>query len=96
MERGTLSEQRDEKGRETFAKMELLRLAVPRRALTLSHIKYAVDRLTWLYNNKELIGGLRFIEEPKILRFFFGKLEPIGNWQEKLVEKFKKDFGNSL
>ena len=76
--------------------MELLRLAVPRRVFTLSHIKYVVDRLTWLYENRNLIEGLRFVEEPKILRFFFGRLEPIGNWQERLVEKFKKDFRDSL
>ena len=96
MERGTMSEQRDENGNEPFADMELLRLAVPRRVLTLSHIKYVVDRLTWLYENKELIGGLHFVEEPKLLRFFFGRLEPIGNWQERLVAKFKKDFKDSL
>ena len=96
MERGTLSEQRDENGNEKFSDMELLRLAVPRRVLTLSHIKYVVDRLIWLYDNRELIGGLRFTEEPRLLRFFFGRLEPIGDWQEKLVEKFKKDFGESL
>jgi len=96
MERGTLSEQRDDDGNETFAKMELLRLALPRRVFTLSQVKYAIDRISWLYENRELIGGLRFIEEPKILRFFFGRLEPVSSWQEKLVAKFRADFGESL
>ena len=32
----------------------------------------------------------------KTLRFFFGRLEPIGDWQEQLVAKFRKDFGDSL
>jgi tryptophanase len=95
-ERGTLSEERDEDGNEVFAKMELLRLALPRRVFTLSQIRYAVDRITWLYENRELIGGLKFTEEPKVLRFFFGKLEPIGDWQKKLIKKFKEDFGDSL
>lgn len=95
-ERGTLSEDRDENGNEVIANMELLRLALPRRVFTLSHINYAVDRITWLYYNKELIGGLKFIEEPETLRFFFGKLEPVNNWQENLVKKFKQDFGISL
>jgi tryptophanase len=36
------------------------------------------------------------VEEPATLRFFFGRLEPIGDWQEKLVAKFRKDFGDSL
>ncbi len=96
MERGTLSEQRDEDGNETLAHMELLRLAMPRRVFTLSQVKYAVDRIAWLYENRDLVGGLNFVDEPQILRFFFGKLEPVSDWQVKLVEKFKADFGDSL
>lgn len=96
MERGTLSEQRDEEGNEELAHMELLRLALPRRVFTLSQAKYAIDRIGWLYENRHLIGGLTFVEEPKILRFFFGKLKPVSDWQNKLVEKFKEDFGDSL
>lgn len=96
MERGTLSEQRDEEGNETYAHMELLRLAMPRRVFTLSQVKYAIDRLVWLYENRQLIGGLKFVEEPKILRFFFGKLEADSDWQNKLVAKFRADFGDSL
>jgi len=95
-ERGTLSEDRDTDGNEVYAKMELLRLALPRRVFTLSQVKYACDRIIWLHENKDIIGGMKFIEEPEILRFFFGKLEPIGNWQDKLIQKFKKDFGDSL
>ncbi|MDA8234340.1 MAG: tryptophanase [Clostridia bacterium] len=96
MERGTLSEQRDENGNEPLAHMELLRLALPRRVFTLSQVKYAVDRIAWLYENRELIGGLKFVEEPKILRFFFGKLSTVSDWQTKLVAKFRQDFGDSL
>lgn len=96
MERGTLSEQRDEMGNETFSNMELLRLALPRRVFTLSQVKYAVDRIGWLYENRELVGGLAFVEEPKILRFFFGKLTTTSDWQNKLVAKFRADFGDSL
>ncbi len=96
MERGTISETRDENGNDTLAKMELLRLAVPRRVFTLSQIKYAVDRIVWLYENRDLVGGLTFVEEPKILRFFFGKLKPVSNWQAELAAKFRKDFGDSL
>jgi tryptophanase len=96
MERGSLSNQRDEYGNETYADMELLRLAVPRRVFTLSQIKYVVDRLDWLNQNSELIGGLKFVYEPPVLRFFMGRLEPIGDWPEKLIAKFKEDFGDSL
>ena len=96
MERGTLSEQRDEAGNEHFAEMELLRLAVPKRVFTLSQIKYVADRITWLFKNRELIGGLTFVEEPKVLRFFLGRLAPVGNWTDKLVAKFRADFADSL
>lgn len=96
MERGTLSEQRDENGNEVYSNMELLRLALPRRVFTLSQVNYAVDRIRWLYDNRHLVGGLTFVEEPKVLRFFFGRLKPVSDWQIKLVEKFKADFGDSL
>jgi tryptophanase len=96
MERGSISNQRDEYGNETYSDMELLRLAVPRRVFTLSQIKYVEDRMTWLYHNRELIGGLKFVYEPPVLRFFMGGLEPVNDWPEKLMAKFKEDFGNSL
>jgi len=96
MERGSISNQRDEYGNETYADMELLRLAVPRRVFTLSQIKYVEDRMNWLYDNRKLIGGLRFVYEPPVLRFFMGGLEPVSDWPEKLIAKFKEDFGESL
>ena len=70
MERGTMSEQRNEDGTEHLAEMELVRLAVPKRVFSLSQIKFAADRITWLYNNHHLIGGMEFSEEPPTLRFF--------------------------
>ena len=96
MERGTMSEQREADGSERFAEMELLRLALPRRVFTLSQVMYAVDRIDWLYQNRSLIGGLKFVEEPAVLRFFFGRLAPTSDWQEKLAAKFRADLGDSL
>ncbi len=96
MERGTMSEQRDEEGNETLSHMELVRMAMPRRVFTLSQVKYVVDRIAWLYENRELIGGMTFVEEPKVLRFFFGKLDATSDWPEKLAAKFREDFGDSL
>ena len=96
MERGSVSNQRDEYGNETYADMELLRLAVPRRVFTLSQIKYVEDRMTWLYDNRNLIGGLKFVYEPPVLRFFMGGLEPINDWPQQLMAKFREDFGDSL
>jgi tryptophanase len=96
MERGTMSEQRNEDGSERLAEMELLRLAFPKRVFTLSQVKYVADRIAWLFKNRNLIGGLEFVEEPKVLRFFFGRLKPVGNWPDMLVQQFRKDFGDSL
>lgn len=96
MERGTISSVRDENGNDILADVELVRLAVPRRVFTLSQINYVIDRLQWLYDNRELIGGLKFCYEPTVLRFFMGGLEPTSDWPERLVAKFRKDFGNSL
>jgi len=96
MERGTISSVRDENGVEILADVELLRLAVPRRVFTLSQINYAIDRMVWLYDNREMIGGLQFIYEPPVLRFFMGQLEPVSDWPEKLMAKFRRDFKGSL
>ena len=87
---------RDENGKEILADVELVRLACPRRVFTLSQIKYVIDRLEWLYENRHLIGGLRFTYEPPVLRFFMGGLEPTTDWPARLMEKFRKDFGDSL
>lgn len=96
MERGTISSVRDADGNDVLSDIELLRLAFPRRVFTLSQVKYAEDRIQWLYDNRHLIGGLEWVEEPPVLRFFVGKLKPIGDWVEKLVAKFREDFGESL
>ena len=93
MERGTVSMDRDEAGNDVPSDMELLRLAVPRRVFTMSHFLYATDRIKWLLEHRDLIGGLEFYEEPPILRFFGGRMKPKNNWGAKLAEAFEKDFG---
>jgi tryptophanase len=96
MERGTISSVRDANGNEIMADVELLRLDVPRRVFTLSQIQYAIDRLMWLYDNRDMIGGSKFVYEPPVLRFFMGRLEAVSDWPEKLMAKFHRDFKGSL
>ena len=84
---------RDAQGNDVPSDVELLRLAVPRRVYTMSHIDYVVDRLAWLMEHRNLVGGLKFYEEPPVLRFFTGKMNALGNWGVKLADAFKADFG---
>lgn len=93
MERGTMSEERNPDGSERIASVEMVRLAFPRRVFTLSQTEYVIDRVKWLYDHRHMIGGLRFVHEPKTLRFFTGKLEPVSDWPEKLIEAYVAEFG---
>ena len=93
MERGTLSEERNPDGSERIASVEMLRLAFPRRVFTLSQTEYVIDRVKWLFDHRDLVGGLRFVHEPKTLRFFTGVLEPVGDWPQKLIQAYIADFG---
>ncbi|MDR1295854.1 MAG: tryptophanase [Deltaproteobacteria bacterium] len=96
MERGTLSESRNPDGSEHLSNMELVRLAVPKRVFTHSQIKFAADRIGWLHRHRDLVGGLEFEEEPSTLRFFLGRLKPVGDWQRRLVDAFLKDMPSGL
>ncbi len=95
MERGTVSMDRDKDGNDVFSDLELLRLAIPRRVFTMSHIEYAVDRLKWLFKNRELVGGLEFYEEPPVLRFFAGKMRALNGWGAKLAARFAAELGEN-
>lgn len=96
MERGSISSVRDENGDDILADVELLRLAFPRRVFTLSQTMFVIDRVKWLYENRDLVGGLEWVNEPPLLRFFMGTLKPVNDWPQKLIAKFKADFGDSL
>jgi tryptophanase len=93
MERGSVSMDRDKDGNDVPSDLELLRLAIPRRVYTMSHIQYAVDRLKWLHEHRDMVGGLEFTEEPPVLRFFAGRMKALGGWGARLAAAFEKDFG---
>jgi tryptophanase len=61
-------------GRESFAAMELVRLAMPRRVYTQSHVDYVIEVFEKLLVDKNSIMGLKIIEEPPLLRHFSSKL----------------------
>lgn len=55
------------------APMELVRLAIPRRVYTQSHVEYVIEVFEKLLQNKKSVKGLKIIEEPKFLRHFTAK-----------------------
>ena len=57
--------------------MELVRLALPRRTHTQSHIDYVLEVAKDVYKNRENIKGLKIIEQPKFLRHFTAKFEVV-------------------
>jgi tryptophanase len=63
-------------GRLVPAALELVRLAIPRRVYTQSHIDYVAEVIIDVFARREGIGGLRIIEEAPMLRHFTAKLEP--------------------
>ncbi len=59
------------------AKMDLVRLAIPRRAYTQSHIEYVVEVILDVWRKREQIHGYEITEQAKFLRHFSAKLKPI-------------------
>ena len=59
------------------AQLELVRLAIPRRVYTQSHIDYVAEVIIEVFNARDKIRGLQIIEEAPMLRHFTAKLKPI-------------------
>lgn len=76
MERGIVSAGRSkETGENHRPKLETVRLTIPRRVYTYAHMDVVADGIIKLYQHKEDIRGLRFIYEPKQLRFFTARFD---------------------
>jgi tyrosine phenol-lyase len=79
MERGIVSAGRDpETGDHRYPALELTRLAVPRRVYTQAHMDVVSEAVKVVYDSREQTHGLRMVYEPKQLRFFQARFEPIG------------------
>jgi tryptophanase len=68
----------DASGKLIPARMELVRLAIPRRVYTQSHIDYVIEAIIEVFQNRDKLPGYRIVEEPPVLRHFTAKFEPIG------------------
>jgi tryptophanase len=62
-------------GEEHYAPMELVRLAVPRRVYTQSHIDYVVEAILDLFKRRESVRGLRLVYQAPYLRHFTARYE---------------------
>lgn len=77
MERGIVSAGRDKAGQNHTPKLELVRLTIPRRVYTYAHMDVVADSIIDLYEIREQIPGLKMVYEPKVLRFFTARFEPL-------------------
>ncbi len=66
-----------ESGVETPAEHELVRLAIPRRVYTQSHIDYVVEAILDVWQRRERIGGYRITYQAPFLRHFTARFEPV-------------------
>jgi tryptophanase len=64
-------------GEMAFPKLELVRLAIPRRVYTQSHLDYIVESLQKIAARKEQVRGYRFTYAPELLRHFTARFEPL-------------------
>jgi tyrosine phenol-lyase len=78
MERGVVSAGRDkETGKEYKPKLELVRLTIPRRVYTQAHMDVVAESVLCVFEEKEKVRGLRMVYEPRYLRFFQARFEPL-------------------
>jgi tryptophanase len=67
----------DAAGRLIPARMELVRLAIPRRVYTQSHIDYVIEAVLEVFAHRNELRGYRIIEEPAMLRHFTARFAPV-------------------
>ena len=64
-------------GEMKYPKLELVRLAIPRRVYTTQHVRYVADAVIELYRKRESLRGLRIVYEAAVLRHFTARLEEL-------------------
>ncbi len=62
-------------GEEHPARLELLRLAIPRRVYTQSHMDYVLEAIGLVWQRREQIRGMKIVKAPKFLRHFTARFE---------------------
>jgi len=67
-------------GQETPSEMELVRLALPRRTHTQSHIDYVIEVMREIYDSRNELNGYKITKQPPFLRHFTADFEPISDY----------------
>lgn len=75
---GTVMFGRQPDGSERPAAMDLVRLAIPRRTYTQSHVDYVVEVTRHVADRASSLGGYRMVDEPSALRHFTARFAPLG------------------
>jgi tryptophanase len=57
--------------------LELVRLAIPRRVYTQSHMDYTVECVREVFAKRQAVRGMRIVQEPPVLRHFTATFEPL-------------------
>ncbi|MBA2255372.1 MAG: tryptophanase [Chloroflexi bacterium] len=76
---GTVMFGRHPDGSESPASMDLVRLAIPRRTYTQSHIDYAIEVVQVVAARSDELRGFRIVDEPPALRHFTARFEPLAS-----------------
>ena len=66
-----------ETGAESAAPMELVRLAIPRRVYTQSHVDYVIEAILNVWERRAAVWGYRFLEQAPFLRHFTARFAPL-------------------
>jgi tryptophanase len=66
-----------ETGKMVYPALELLRLAIPRRVYTQTHLDYVVNALASIRDRRDKLRGLQITYEPAVLRHFTARYEPL-------------------
>lgn len=77
MERGVVSAGRKKNGENYYPKLELVRFTIPRRVYTQAHMDVIAESTARVLDRSTKIKGLHMVYEPKYLRFFQARFEPL-------------------
>ncbi len=74
---GVMFGRKGKNGRETFPRLELVRMCLPRRVYTVSHLHFVAEAVAALHRKRDRIRGLRIVSQSPYLRHFTARFEEV-------------------